>query len=161
VTAVWLLDFDGVVNVTRPGWGGAPRRTRLHIDGTGYRITWAPTLVSHIKRIAQSGRAEVRLASTWNDHAALLGQAIRWDLPLAFPPLGPSLSLAAVAEAKVAAALTVVERGARLVWTDDEAIPAAGPVRDALHAAGALLITPSPRRGLQPPDIETIDAYLG
>jgi hypothetical protein len=48
-----------------------------------------------------------------------------------------------------------------LIWTDDVAIPTSGPVRDELTAAGrALLIAPIPSRGLQPEDLEAIDAFL-
>ena len=27
---VWLLDVDGVINATRPGWHAAPRRSMVH-----------------------------------------------------------------------------------------------------------------------------------
>lgn len=159
--AVWLLDIDGVVNASRPGWGGPPRQAFVRALGIDFRITWAPALVAEITRLHASDRVQVRLASTWNGHADALGKALRWSLPLAFDPRGAALTPAAAAAAKLAAALDVVAAGIRLIWTDDEAIPTEGHALETLRAAGALLIAPRPRRGLQPKDITAIKAYLG
>lgn len=147
---VWLLDIDGVVNASRPGWGGPPRRTFVRALGIDFRITWAPALVTEITRLHASGCVQVCLASTWNGHADVLGRALRWSLPLAFDPRGAALTPADAAAAKLAAALDVVAAGGRLIWTDDEAIPTEGGVLETLRAAGALLIAPRPRRGSSP-----------
>lgn len=59
-----------------------------------------------------------------------------------------------------AAALDIVANGRRLLWTDDNAIWRSGPEREQLEAAGALLISPDERRGLQPDDVTTIRAWI-
>jgi hypothetical protein len=55
----------------------------------------------------------------------------------------------------------VVRGGRRLVWTDDDAIPIGGEFVDELGAAGALLIRPAKNRGLQPADMDAIEAFVG
>jgi hypothetical protein len=41
---VWLLDVDGVINATRPGWGSPPRRASVYADGGDWPMRWAPAL---------------------------------------------------------------------------------------------------------------------
>jgi hypothetical protein len=63
--------------------------------------------------------------------------------------------------AKLAAAQAVLEgEGRPLVWTDDDAVPLSGPTYDELPAGGrALLIRPRAHRGLQPADLDAIEAF--
>ncbi|GGQ83164.1 hypothetical protein [Couchioplanes azureus] len=60
----WLLDVDGVVNATRPGWRVAPRRTTVCSlqDRCEYRPRWL-----HIDRVV-----ELRWCTTCCPEAALL-----------------------------------------------------------------------------------------
>ncbi|GAB7036225.1 MULTISPECIES: hypothetical protein [Catenuloplanes] len=54
------------------------------------------------------------------------------------------------------------QTGRRLIWTDDEALPPPGAARDALTADGrAMLVAPDSRRGLQPADLDAIEAFAG
>ncbi|MGI5185058.1 hypothetical protein ACQEVZ_53285 [Dactylosporangium sp. CA-152071] len=62
--------------------------------------------------------------------------------------------------AKLAAARAVLAGGDHLVWTDDDEVPAAGPLLDELTAAGrALLIRPDARCGLTPAHLDEIEAF--
>ncbi|GGR89470.1 hypothetical protein GCM10010169_37120 [Micromonospora fulviviridis] len=159
---VWLLDVDGVLNVSRPGWGAPPRRSQVWADSeaVSYQVRWAPALVARIRALHGCGAVEVRWCTTWCPDAERLERL--WGLP----PLVRSLDAdpmprgSACWPLKRAAARAVVAAGRRLIWTDDEALPTAGPDRDALTADGrALLIAPRPSRGLQPADLDRIAAF--
>jgi len=82
------------------------------------------------------------------------------------PPLGRAISAnpmprgPACRPLKLAAARAVLAEGRRLIWTDDEVLPEPGPLRDELTRHGrALLIAPRPNRGLQPADLDRIEAF--
>jgi len=71
------------------------------------------------------------------------------------------LTGSAAAMAKLAAARQVLNQGRRLIWTDDAEVPTSGPVYDGLTVGDrALLIAPSPRRGLQPEHMDAIEAFI-
>ncbi|MBO4207527.1 hypothetical protein [Micromonospora echinofusca] len=159
---VWLLDVDGVVNAVRPGWGAPPRSgvAWSAVDHYEYRLRWAPALVERIRSLHGSGLVEVRWCSTWCPDATALERLWR------FPPLERALTVTPVPPGahswplKLAAAHRMLSAGRRLVWTDDEAIPTADPVLDAAVTAGtALLLRPSPGRGLQPADLSAIETF--
>jgi hypothetical protein len=102
---------------------------------------------------------EIRWCSTWCSDAdqveGLLG------LPRLERCWRDPMSPMTAAIAKLDAARQIVREGRRLIWTDDDAIPPEGPVRDELTASGrALLIAPVPSRGLQSEDLDAIDAFL-
>jgi hypothetical protein len=153
---VWLLDVDGVLNANRPGWGAAPRSGMAYAGGMGFKIRWAPALANRIRIMHRSGLVEIRWATTWCPWAGQIENL------LALPALGRAfdgeVNGTAARLAKYAAAQQVLAEGRRLIWTDDDAIPADGPDREAL--AGALLIAPSPRRGLQPEDLDAIEKFI-
>lgn len=158
---VWLLDVDGVINVPRPGWSAAPQRARLWSpeDNYEYTLRWAPTLVDRIRHLHKTGLVEVRWCTTWCSEASALERL--WQ----FPPLDRAftepLRDSAAAMAKLAAARQVLNRRQRLIWTDDAEVPASGALYDELTASGqALLIAPSPRQGLQPKDMDAIEAFI-
>lgn len=160
MTPVWLLDVDGVVNASRPGWGGAPARGQLLADGQWWKLRWAPEVVAFIREVHEAGLAEIRWATTWVPWAAEL-EAL-WNLPplpLAFAPDHSSPD-----EAKLPAAIAVVSEERRpLIWTDDERIPASGEYLDALESSGqpTLLLRPQPTRGLRAADVDLIREFLG
>lgn len=158
---VWLLDVDGVVNASRPGWGAPPWSRQILADGVAWQFRWAPAVTAFIREVALDGVAEVRWSTTWIPWAA--------DVERAFglPPLGlafePELAREDVDARKTEAALSVVEVERRpLVWTDDAVVPSFGPLRERLESASvpALLIAPAPRAGLQPSDIDAIRGFL-
>lgn len=156
---VWLLDVDGVLNAVRPGWDAPPRSGTAYSGGRPFRIRWAPALVSRIRELHSRGLVEIRWCSTWCSDADQIERLL--GLPRLDRAWHHELSAQAAAVAKLNAAREVLDQGRRLIWTDDEAIPASGPLRDELTATGrALLIAPIPSRGLQPEDLDSIDAFL-
>ncbi|WP_203898918.1 HAD domain-containing protein [Virgisporangium aliadipatigenens] len=156
---MWLLDVDGVINTRRPQWTAELRRGTARSEGVDWPIRWAPALVDRIRRMCATGVVEVRWCSTWCADADALERL--FDLPA----LGRAFGAGALAGVegtdalKAAAARGVLAEGRRLVWTDDTAVPVAGPLREELTAAGALLIRPHPRRGLRRRDVDRIEAY--
>ncbi len=156
---VWLLDVDGVINVARPGWGTAPRSGTAYSDGTAYRMRWAPALIDRIRALHRAGGVEIRWCSTWCADAEQVERL--FALPRLARAWSGHLSSTAAATAKIAAARDALTRGRRLIWTDDIEVPTGGPVHDELTKGGrALLIAPSPRRGLQPEHIDAIEAFI-
>jgi len=163
---VWLLDVDGVINaIGRVGWDGPPRIGRAHDGASAYAMQWAPQLIAGIRALLP--RVDVRWASSWIDVGTdqletLFGLP---PLPVAYPAdperrVFPALFAAAHARAKTDAAVDVVRAGRRLIWTDDDAIPAAGADRALLDAAGSLLIVPDRRHGMLPEHLERIRDYV-
>lgn len=156
---VWLLDVDGVINANKPGWGAAPRR----ISCAGFTIRWAPALLDRIRQIHRSGLAEIRWSTTWcgfPDQLAELSRALRVDLPQAFTDRPMSKTWA---EVKAEAAVAVLAEGRRLVWTDDDEATVAPDfypeLVPAVAGGRALLIAPRSNRGLQPADMDAIEAF--
>lgn len=102
----------------------------------------------------------VRWCSTWCADAHRLEHL--WRLP----PLDRAISAdpmprgVACGPLKLAAARAVLAEGRRLIWTDDQVLPEPGPLHDDLTSDGrALLIAPRPTRGLQPEDLDRIEAF--
>jgi hypothetical protein len=102
---------------------------------------------------------EIRWCSTWCSDADQIERLL--GLPRLDRAWHHPITSTTAATAKLAAAGAVLDRGHRLIWTDDTAIPTSGPYRDELTATGrALLITPTPSQGLQPEHLDTIEAFL-
>ncbi|MBB2925524.1 HAD domain-containing protein [Cellulomonas cellasea] len=164
---VWLLDVDGVLNArSRPGWSAAPAQRYAHANGLRFKLRWSPALLTEVRNLIGTDTVEIRWATSWVPHIDQVARAMALpDLPLAFT-LPSNLAAAtdelheATEAAKRAAALDTVESGRRLLWTDDDAIWPSGPEREHLEAAGALLIAPDERHGLQPEDVAAIRAWL-
>jgi hypothetical protein len=159
---VWLLDVDGVLNATKPGWGAAPLTRTVHADAMAFQMRFAPALLRRLRGIHNSGMVEVRWATTWVDHINQITDLMGLpDWPCAFTLAGTGRDAVA---AKYAAALEVVmTEQRRLIWTDDEAIPADGAhAHRRLTSAGpsVLLIRPAPNRGLRPEHLDRIEAFL-
>lgn len=159
---VWLLDVDGVINATRPGWGGPPRRSHVwsSADNTSYVLRWSPALIDRIRTLHGSGTLEARWCTTWCPEAERLEEL--WRLPELVRALhaDPMPRGAQCWPLKLAAARAILAEGRRLIWTDDEALPPPGPDRDELTADNrALLIAPRPSRGLQPEDLDHIERF--
>ncbi|MDT5033211.1 MAG: hypothetical protein QOC94_3382 [Actinoplanes sp.] len=159
---VWLLDVDGVLNASRPGWDGTPQRRSVwsRTDQASYPLRWSPVLIDRIRALHVDGRAEVRWCTTWCPDADELEHL--WRLPeleraLTADPMPRGVACWPL---KLAAARAVLADGRRLIWTDDDAQPKPGPDRDELTANGlALLIAPRPNRGLSPQDLDRIEAF--
>lgn len=160
---VWLLDVDGVLNATRPGWEEPHVQGKAYVDGVAYLLRWAPQLARRIESIVGGGAVEVRWATTWVDHILQVERLLALPSMSTAFRVGPDADLDP-AELKLQAALHVVEVERRpLIWTDDDAIPG---VEDILHRriqdAGVpvLLLEPRTANGLQPEDLNEIEAFL-
>jgi hypothetical protein len=153
MTPVWLLDIDGVVNkLGRPNPGDNTGIAGTS-DGGLYNINWSSSVVEFINKTIDSGRAEVRLCSTWVSDAKVMTDLLGLpELPLAFPADTDRYAIR-VAKRKVAEELIVSD--APLVWTDDEAIPFTFRGSDT-----TLLIDPDPYAGLTDRDLAVIDHFL-
>lgn len=167
---VWLLDVDGVLNASsRPGWHAQPTRRYAYAGGHEFKFRWAPSLIDALHALIRSDLVEVRWATSWINDIGQVNRLLTMplDLPLAFAlptDLRPATDALhdAAEDAKRTAALDIARAGRRLLWTDDEAIfPIGTSERDELITAGALLIEPDARRGLQPEHIEAIRTWLG
>ena len=160
---VWLLDVDGVINATRPGWAGAPHQGLVHDGRAAWRFRWDPNVTAFIREVALNRQAQIRWATTWVPWRASLEATFRLPaFPVAFT-LDGSEDWRSVDEVKTAAALHVVETERRpLVWTDDDVVPQHGALRERLEAAGVpvLLIAPTSNRGLRPADVGAIRSFL-
>ncbi|MFI6819762.1 hypothetical protein ACIBJE_02270 [Micromonospora sp. NPDC050187] len=156
---VWLLDVDGVVNASRPGWGADPRRASAFAAGIGYPMCWAPALVDRIRDLHATGLVEVRWCTTWCAWADQLERL--WDLPAFGRAFHEDVNGYEASLAKLDAARQVLADDRRLIWTDDWEVPEPGdPVHDELTADGrALLIRPSGHTGLQPEHLDQIEAW--
>jgi hypothetical protein len=159
---VWLLDVDGVLNASRPGWGGPPQRRLVWspTDQTSYPMRWAPDLIDRIRSLHVGGKVEIRWCTTWCPDAGELERL--WRLPELERALvaDPMPRGAACWPLKLEAARAVLAEGRRLIWTDDEALPKPGEARAELTAGGlALLIAPRPRHGLRSDDLDRIEAF--
>jgi hypothetical protein len=158
---VWLLDVDGVLNADKPGWGAAPRRVQVfsHHVSREFTIRFAPDLIERVRRINRDGLVEIRWCTTW------CGDTDGLEKVFVLPAFGASWTDYydgdAARQAKLAAARAVLADGRRLVWTDDSEVPEDGDVHDELTKAGnALLIRPDARYGLQPADLDAIEAFV-
>jgi len=160
VKTVWLLDVDGVINVDRPGWGGPPCNRDIEALGRTWRVRWAPRLMSRIRALAEAGQVDLRWCTTWCPDAAKL--ELMWRLPPLRRALASPINHRTKEADKLAAAVDVLAAGHRLIWTDDDAIPSPGTplYRSLVENDRALLIEPDHRRGLQPDDMERVEAFI-
>jgi hypothetical protein len=163
VVPVWLLDVDGVLNVTKPGWGGPPRHGEVAYGEQVFRMNWAPQLIAELVRLHRSRAVEFRWTTTLVDHIDQVGAMMRLPrFPTAFSGL-PSDPHVKAPTLKTDAALHVVGQEQRpLIWTDEDAIPTSGTLLRRLQGRGLplLLIAPDPRRGLQPADLHAVTEFL-
>lgn len=163
---VWLLDVDGVLNAHRPGWGGSFAEGAARAGGGQFWIRWSPELVRRLVAIHGTGTVEVRWATTWVPWIVeiehLLGLP-SWSVAWDGPHEGAGTPAVPTPLRKVRTALQVVELERRpLIWTDDDAIPTRGPEHARIVTADVpcLLIRPASRAGLQPTDLDAIEAFL-
>ncbi|QKW15475.1 hypothetical protein [Verrucosispora sp. NA02020] len=154
---ILLLDVDGVINASRPGWGGAPRTGYAYAQGSEWKMRWAPALVTRIRDLHKAGTVEVRWCTTWCAYADQLERL--WALPPLGRAFAEDINGHAAAVAKLAAARQVLAESRRLNWTDDTEVPLSGEVHDELVAAGALLIRPKGSTGLQPEHLDAIEEF--
>lgn len=155
----WLLDVDDVLNVDLPSWpDGQWMAAQVRANGARHTIRWAPALIDAIRDLHATGVVDIWWCTTWSPWADKLEEI--WGFP-PFPRCFDTLApLRDRNRLKYAQALATVQAGVSLIWTDDEAIPTAGPQRAALTAEGeALLIAPAAHYGLTPRHMDLITAF--
>ncbi len=151
---IWLLDFDGVINASKAGWSAAPYSSTAYAGGRGWKIRWAPQLVSRIRQVHAAG-VDVFWASTWCGYTDQLERILK------LPPLLSAAHEPMSYRTKTEAAEDVISSGHRLIWTDDEVVPTFGALYDTLTKNNrALLIRPKANRGLRPEHLDLIDAFV-
>lgn len=155
----WLLDIDGVINANKPGWSECPHAAYAYSMGEQYKMRWSPSLMIRIRTVANDPDAEIVWSTTWVDDVEQLEN--RWCLPrlrCAFKKLKTKYT----GDLKLAAAKKVLEDGGRLIWTDDTETPESHwPLYKELKSLGTcLLIRPKGNRGLQPEDMDAIEAFI-
>jgi hypothetical protein len=156
---LWLLDVDGVINVSRPGWGAAPRSGNAYSGGAHYRMRWAPALIDRIRALCRQGTVEIVWCSTWCSEADQIERL--FGLPRLGRCWDGEVTATAAGAVKLEAARQVLKDGRRLIWTDDAEVPTSGAVHEELTEAGrALLIRPSASRGLQPGELDEIEDFI-
>ena len=155
-----LVDVDGVINTFRPSWGADLTRANV----AGLPIRYAPALIDRIRDLHQTGLVDIRWSTTWcglPTQLAALNDLFGFTFPAAFGNRPMSKTWG---DMKLDAALDVLAAGRRLVWADDEEAAAARRLCPAIAAAEAdgraLLVAPESEYGLQPDDIDRIEAFL-
>ncbi|MEU0078426.1 hypothetical protein ABZY58_11065 [Micromonospora tulbaghiae] len=155
---VLLLDVDGVVNASTPGWSAPPRKGYASDSTREYALRWAPALIDRIRSLHKSGLVEVRWCTTWCAYADQLERL--WALPTLGRAFTDDINGHTAALAKLTAARHVLTAGRRLIWADDSEVPLYGEVHDELIEGGrALLIRPKASTGLQPEHLDQIEVF--
>lgn len=152
---IWLLDVDGVINkIARPNPGD--NTGIANADGGFYNMTWRGVVTRFIRDTVESGRAEVRWATTWVSEARQIEELFDLpELPLAFPA---DTGRYEISRAKLAAANEAIASGRTLIWTDDDAIPSDFFL--SISAKGHLPIAPDYTIGLTDADLKLIGYYI-
>src|SRR5687768_389378 len=103
---IWLLDVDGVINASRPGWGAAPRTGYAYAGRSEFKIRWAPALLQRIRKLHSEGLVEIQWCTTWCAFADQLERLFK------LPPLGRAfteeINGRAAAAAKLSSAWSVL-----------------------------------------------------
>lgn len=176
---VWLLDIDGVLNAAvgpgRPPTQAWPKDQWIDTSADAidrgrakprtWRILAAKPVVDFIRSVHESGRAEIRWHTTWQDLAREVSQALK--LPEFAVQDAPEFW--AIEEElrrdrwwKLPAVWRVLTDGRRVLWTDDDAEHDLKPQQKAtLAAAGCHIVSPNPMTGLCKRHLREIDEYLG
>lgn len=115
---IWLMDFDGVLNVFDsgapvlsdwPSWNDFIAR--------GFRIQYSPAMVARILALHESGLVEIRWLSTW-------GRLANEDLTQLgfpeFPVAGEMPYRGGHGWWKLPIAQELFDQGHALIWTDDD-----------------------------------------
>lgn len=149
-----LLDVDGVLNANRAGWSRAPSKGWAYTENNSWKMQYEPKVMLRLRELNTKPDVRVLWATTWVGDTEQLEQL--FGLPALLSAGATSMSI----QDKQDAALKVVRSGDRLIWIDDEAIPFSGPVYSELLLAKALLIRPSPSRGLRPEHFDKIEEFM-
>jgi hypothetical protein len=164
--AVWLMDIDGVLNLTaRPPRHGWPAYRHVVVvrdsHGIAWEICYAPLLMSLLTQLHTKNIVSFRWLTTWE-----------YDGPLNFAP-AVSLNIGQWVAAVDRGELTWWKLDAfvqtlgspeelPIIWTDDEIAKEAEAQRilDMVHGDDALAFAPNERVGITPENFELIVDYI-
>lgn len=167
---VWLLDFDGVINLV----SGAPRRAlwpagswvtlSVDVDGDPVTVTAALPVLEFLRAVHDAGAVDIRWHSTWQESApAELTPALglpSWPVADAPEYTDPDSGAPGVPWWKLPAAQRVLADEQRpLIWTDDE-LAVQLPSSDLGGGADFCCVSPRDYHGLTPHDITRIDTFI-
>jgi hypothetical protein len=159
---IWLLDVDGVINASRPGWGnaGIKRDVWVSCRNEFIKLRFSPELVAEMVKLIRKGAVEIRWATSWCCEATRLEEVLR--LPYLQRCWTDCFDSDQAALPKAVAAQDVLRQGRRLIWTDDVEVPEPDTERYARYTENgrALLIKPKSSRGLRPGHIDLIKSWI-
>ena len=180
---LWLLDVDGVLNAVTsspdpavwPDW----RQGTARASGEDWPIRFSPTVAATVRRLHESGLAEVRWLTTWGAEANDALRALL-DLPafaVVAPGVAPAVPAATRDEAsafhgataagrsgewwKLSAVRDLLARERRpLIWTDDDLRHEQDAVAWARsQVPRPLLVAPAGATGLTPGHLREIEEF--
>jgi len=173
---VWLLDIDGVINAAtnsqqrlHSAW---PKESWILTEAEGGDRIWpiqtATPVVEYIRKIHESGLAEIRWHTTWQHKAHNVSRAVGLpEFPIQeAPEYDPAFWRRMRGTDhwwKLPAARRLVQLEERaLIWTDDDIHhEMTQQQRHWLRGEGrVLLIAPDPYAGLHQKDLDRIDKFL-
>lgn len=149
-----LLDVDGVLNAPKAGWSRAPTKGWAYAQGQSWKMQYEPQVMAKLRELNKHPAVRILWATTWVGYTDQLEHLFK--LPALLSAAATSMSHLD----KLAAAMEVLHSDDKLVWIDDEAIPAIGKIYDWVDKGDALLISPKSSRGLRPADFDKIDAFV-
>jgi hypothetical protein len=162
-----LLAIDGVLNAISPDppatW---PEWTRFHAndpDGGSWRMQVSLGVVEWLKRLHESGRAEIRWHTTWQEGALDIGDVL--GLPTFQVAHAPESNWNPVEMRrqwwKAPAAIRVTgEEKRRLIWIDDDISDFLRREDRLLLNGCCVLLNPKTAVGLTEADLARVDHYL-
>lgn len=175
---IWLLDVDGVINAI------STSKQRLHAawpedswilteadSGTSvWPIQTATPVVEYIRKVHESGLAEIRWHTTWQQNALNVGRAVGLpDFPIQeAPEYDPGFwhrMRGTDSWWKLPAARRLIQLEERaLIWTDDDIhYEMSKQQRQWLRGENpgrVLLIAPDAYAGLHQRDLDRVDKFL-
>lgn len=152
---VLALDFDGVVNASRPRWSDKPRRKWVQNSEGEFLVSWSPELCRELRALSKHPRVQVVWLTSWGSEIGTAEDAL--SLPVFPRGIGTVLPRKDVLAIKHAAIAEIAATGRPYIWCDDEL------ARDANEPGGTgprLEIRPNAKHGLTPADMERIWAFV-
>jgi hypothetical protein len=167
---LWLLDIDGVVNSPTPEvptevWDDWVQTSAWSPSGT-WQIHTAVPVRDFITHVHESGLAEIRWHSTWQEFSVNVGDAVGLPrFPIQDAPEAHKYGFSDARWWKLPAVWReLLGRGPGgnrpVLWTDDDMDCLTGEQQTALTAAGCKLVRPNFRTGLNAEDLKEIETYL-
>lgn len=161
---LWLLDFDGVVNVLAPR-GDEKVWQDWNVRGTGSShesipwYLWSTSVASLVRKMSDSGVRVVWLTS-W-EHAMLGISRVIPELPEGLEILTRADDVTRRSSWKAGAARSIVTSDVPVLWTDDDLHKILRPKADVEWAQTITLtrIRPNRKTGVTPAQAEQIRAW--